>query len=67
VNDTERIDWLEKTKHVICYNNGIWFCAWRGSLDNNEFWNWTDRPGAVSLRDAIDHALEEHKSDHPRR
>ena len=59
MNDTERLDWLEKTNHVVCYDNGDWFCAWRGSKDNNGFWNWTNRPSALRLRHAIDLARED--------
>ena len=55
VNDTERLDWLERTHHVICYDSGEWFCAHRGEDGKG----WTDRPMADSPRAAIDAAIEE--------
>jgi hypothetical protein len=56
--DSQRIDWLEKTHHVICFDD-YWFCAWRGSTDNNGFWNWTNRPDSDTIRGAIDAAIKE--------
>jgi hypothetical protein len=58
MDDTQRLDWLEKTHHVICFDQ-FWFCAWRGSKDNNDFWSWVDRPWGVTIRDAIDAAIKE--------
>jgi hypothetical protein len=57
MDDTRRLDWLEKTHHVICFDDGVWFCAWRGSKDNNDFWDWTNRPESITVRGAIDAAI----------
>ena len=54
-DDKERLDWLERTHHVICYDSGEWFCAHRG----DDWKGWTDKPMADSPRGAIDAAIEE--------
>ena len=60
ITDTDRLDFLENTLHVLCYDNGDWFCAWRS---NSEYetptgWGWTDRPMSDTVRGAIDAAME---------
>lgn len=52
--DKERLDWLQETLHVICYDGGEWFCASRGE----DGLGWTDKPMADSPRAAIDAAKE---------
>ena len=52
--DSERLDWMERTLHVVCYNNGEWFCATR--KDSAE---WIDGPMAPYLRAAIDAAMSQ--------
>lgn len=54
MNDSERIDWLEETAHVLCCQ-GDWFCAWRGECATY----WLDRPTSDSVRGAIDMAVED--------
>lgn len=54
-DDKERLDWLERTHHVICYDSGEWFCAFRGEAGDR----WLDRPMADSPRGAIDAARGE--------
>jgi hypothetical protein len=49
MTDSELLDWLEETNHVLC-KQGDWFCAWRGPTD--EF--WLDRPTAETARGAIE-------------
>jgi hypothetical protein len=51
--DRERLDWLERTLHVVCYDGGQWFCAWRGG----DGIGWVDRPCADTPRAAIDLAV----------
>jgi len=62
ITDEYRIDFLEETKHVLCYDNGDWFCAWRS---NNKYeeptgLGWTDRPMSDTVRGAIDNAIKEY-------
>jgi hypothetical protein len=48
-NDSYLLDWMEKTRHVLCYQDGEWFCAWRG----DDGYGWTDRPMRQTVREAI--------------
>ena len=58
--DKVRLDWLENHMHVICYAQGAWFCAWRGSARQDmDGFNWVDRPSADTVRGAIDLAMVE--------
>ena len=62
--DSERLQWLDDTKHVLCYNDGRWFCAWRGSdIEEDDGWNWVDRPGGTTPVEAIDLAKAEVDSE----
>jgi hypothetical protein len=55
MDDTQRLDWLEKTHHVLCYDDGEWFCAWRGKPPS---FDWFDRPMGKTIREAIDMAAK---------
>ena len=58
MTDTEMLDWLERTHHVLCLQED-WFCAWRGP--DSMF--WLDRPMAETIRGAIIAAVA-HAHDH---
>ena len=59
--DTKRLDWMERTLHVLCYDNGDWFCASRKDPAK-----WIDGPMASTLRGAIDAAILQETGDGPR-
>ena len=55
ITDKDRIDFLEVTTHVLCFDKGNWFCAWRGE----DGFGWTDREDDDTVRGAIDSAMKE--------
>ena len=58
----ERFAWLQRTLHVLCYDGGAWFCAWRGA----DGLGWTDRPSAATPTEAVDAAMAEVESENER-
>jgi hypothetical protein len=70
MDDTRRLDWLEETHHVICYqrdgdwDSGYWFCVDREFEEYSPEYKgiikgWRERPEDEDLRTAIDAAIKE--------
>lgn len=57
MTDMEMLNWLTESLHVLCYDSGQWFCAWRGEAGQS----WIDRPMANTPREAIQAAWNETK------
>jgi hypothetical protein len=57
--DSKRLDWLEKTHHVIWFDSGEWGCAWRGPEQPPGGWyDWQEHGVADTIRGAIDAAIK---------
>lgn len=55
MDDSQKLDWLEANHVVICYDEGDWFCAWRGGQGRE----WKDYPMERTVRAAIQAAINE--------